>query len=619
MYGYFNKLLRVNLTTLKSEDYPLDPEKTKMFIGGAGLACRMMYDLVDQNTDPLGPENPLFFMTGPLTGTNVPTAGRTTITAKSPLTKIWGESSCGGTFAAWLRFAGYDGILVEGQAKNLVSLYIKDGSVEIKDASHLKGKNTFETKEILVKELNDENIRIMCIGPAGENLVKFASIVHPDARKSVAGRTGLGAVMGSKRLKAIVVQSTKKEIPVADPEKLKEQSKEIAKVVMENFGNQMFQSLGTAGYVDMGNAMGDLSSKYFTLGENPDAYNVSGSTMKEKILVKNTGCYRCPVRCGREIEIKEGKYKLLPNPGPEYENIGALGTNLMIGDLEAVSYLSLLCDKMGMDTISCGVTIGFALYLYEKGLLTKNETGGIELTWGNPELVEKLIHMITTRQGFGDLLAEGSRRLAEKFEVSQDEVAAVKGLEIPFHDPRAYSGMALTYAFSTRGACHNHADYYLATIGNIGPGVYPLGVESLDRFQSEGVAKSVALLEDYRALYGSLIMCVFVNPPPEHVINALNYALGTNYDMDAIKLIGERILTMKRLFNHKMGLTAKDDRLPKIILQPLEGGQDKHVPDFPLMLREYYAFRNWDPETGKPSKEKLEKLGLAEFIPYLWK
>jgi aldehyde:ferredoxin oxidoreductase len=265
MYGYFNKLLRVNLTTLKSEDYPLDPEKTKMFIGGAGLACRMMYDLVDQNTDPLGPENPLFFMTGPLTGTNVPTAGRTTITAKSPLTKIWGESSCGGTFAAWLRFAGYDGIFVEGQAKNPVYLYIKDGSAELKDASHLKGKNTSETKEILVKELNDENIRIMCIGPAGENLVKFASIVHPDARKSVAGRTGLGAVMGSKRLKAIVVQSTKKEIPVADPEKLKEQSKEIAKVVMENFSSQMFQALGTAGYVDMANAMGDLSSKYFTL------------------------------------------------------------------------------------------------------------------------------------------------------------------------------------------------------------------------------------------------------------------------------------------------------------------------------------------------------------------
>ncbi|TFG04736.1 MAG: aldehyde ferredoxin oxidoreductase [Promethearchaeota archaeon] len=619
MNGYLNKLLYVNLTDLKIESVPLDNQITRKFVGGAGLACRLMYDMVERSTDPLGPENPLFFMTGPLTGTSVPTTGRTIIAAKSPLTRIWGESACGGTFAAWLRFAGYDGIVVEGQAKNSVYLLISEGKTELKDASFLWGKDTFETQKLLEKELNDEGVRVMCIGPAGENKVKFASIVHPDrGRKAVAGRTGLGAVMGSKKLKAIVIQVGKAEIPVADPEGLKTQAKEMAKTTMENFASQMFQALGTAGYVDMANAMGDLSSKYFTVGDNADAYNLSGATMQEKILIKNTGCYRCPIRCGREVEIKEGKYQMPPSPGPEYESIGALGTNLLIGDLNAVTYLTLLCDKLGMDTISCGVTIGFAIYAFEKSLLSTAETGGLELSWGDAELVEKLLQLIATRQEFGDLLAEGARGLAEKFEISQDEVATVKGLEVPFHDPRAYHGMALTYAFSTRGACHNHADHYLATIGNIGPGVYPLGVESTDRFQSEGKAKSVAVLEDYRALYSSLIMCSFVNPPPEQVINALNCALGTNYDIPAIKRIGERILTMKRLFNLKMGLTAADDRLPKIILEPLEGGQDKHVPDLELMFQEYYAVRNWDRSTGKPSRDKLKELELEEFIPAIW-
>jgi aldehyde:ferredoxin oxidoreductase len=458
----------------------------------------------------------------------------------------------------------------------------------------------------------------MSIGPAGENLVKFANIVHADTRVAVAGRTGLGAVMGSKRLKAIAVQGTKKEIPLADPEKLKEQSTAMTKSVMENFSAQMFQVLGTAGYADMANANGDLSSKYFTLCDNPDVFNISGATMKEKILVKNSGCYRCPVRCGREVEIKEGPYQMPLSRGPEYETIGSLGANLLIGNLEAITYLGLLCDKVGIDTISAGVTIGFAIYLYEKGLLSTAETGGLELTWGNPELVENLINLITTRQGFGDILAEGSRRLAEKFEISQDEVAAVKGLEIPFHDPRAYFGMALGYATSNRGACHNQGDFYLASIGNIGPGVYPLGVEALDRFQNEGAAKSLAILQNYRALYSSLIMCVFVNPPTEQIINALNYALGTEYDMEALKQIADRLFTMKRLFNLKMGITAKDDRVPQIMLEPLPGGQDKHVPDLQLMLKEYYAFREWDPATGKPTEAKLEQLGLANFIPDVW-
>ncbi|MHA1130225.1 MAG: aldehyde ferredoxin oxidoreductase family protein [Candidatus Helarchaeota archaeon] len=618
MAGYNAKLLRVDLTNKTITDYPLDKKLLEDFIGGAGLACRILYPMVEKNTDPLSPKNPLLIMAGPLSGTNVPSAGRTSICAKSPLTRIWGESSFGGSFAAELRYAGYDGIMLEGKAQSLSYLLIQDNLVEIKDASHLKGQETFTTQDSIRQELNNDKLKIICIGPAGENLVKYASIVHPDVRTAVAGRTGMGALMGSKHLKAIAVEGTHKDIPVADIDKLKAQSTEIAKITMENFGSQMFQTLGTAGYVDMANATGDLSTKYYTQPEFPDAYNISGATMQEKILVKNTGCFRCPIRCGREIEIKEGKYEIPLNPGPEYETLASLGSNLLIGDLEAISYLGLLCDRLGMDTISSGVTMAFSLFLYEKGILSKHETGGLELKWGDPELIEKLLNMIATRQGFGDLLAEGTQRFAEKFEISQDEVAAVNGLELPFHDVRAYFGMAIAYATSPRGACHNQADMFLATIGNIGPGVYPLGVEPTDRFQSEGKAKSVAILQDYRAIYNSLIMCIFVNPPPDQIINALNYATGLTYDLAALKRTGERIINMKRLFNIKMGLTAKDDRLPRHVLEPLEGPLERNVPDLQLQLKEYYEFRAWDPATGKPSKKKLQELGLTEFIPDIW-
>jgi aldehyde:ferredoxin oxidoreductase len=614
MAGYLGKLLRVDLTNNKVEDYPLDPKLLEDFIGGAGLACRILYDLVDKDIDPLSPANPLIIMTGPLSGTGIPTAGRTEICAKSPLTKIWAETSFGGSFAAELRYAGYDGILIEGQSKNLVYLLIQDDKVEIKDASQLKGKETFATQELIREELKNDHVKVMCIGPAGEHLVKYASIVHPDLRTAVAGRTGMGALMGSKRLKAIAVQGSQKEIPVADAEKLKAQSTEIAKTTMDNFSSQMFQALGTAGYIDMANATGDLSTKYYSLPEFSEAYNISGATMQEKILLKNAGCYRCPIRCGREIEIKDGKYKTSPSKGPEYETLASLGSNLLIGDLEAISYLGLLCDRFGMDTISCGVTIAFSLHLYEKGILSKQETGNLELKWGDPDLIEKLINMIATRQGFGDILAEGTRRIAERFEISQDEVAAVNGLEIPFHDVRAYFGMAVAYATSPRGACHDQADMFLATIGNIGPGAYPWGVEATDRFQNEGKGRLAAILQDYRAIHNSLVICIFVNPPPDQLINALNYATGFTYDLDQLKRTGERIVNMKRLFNLKMGLTRKDDRLPKIVLTPLEGPLEGNVPDLDLQLSEYYAFRKWDPTTGKPSKDKLEELGLGEFI-----
>ncbi len=614
MNGYLGKLLRVNLTDSKVKDYPLDPELTKKFIGGAGLACRILYDMVDKGTDPLSPENPLMIMTGPLTGTSIPTAGRTEICAKSPLTNIWGETACGGTFAAELRYAGYDGILIEGQAPKLVYLLIKDGSAEIRDASNLKGKDTFETQKLIEKEVGEENIKVQCIGPAGENLVRFAAVVHPDpVRVSVAGRTGMGAVMGSKRLKAVAVLGTKKDIPLAEPEKLKEVAKEIAKTTMENFGSQMFQTLGTAGYVDFANATGDLSTKYYTAPDFPGAYNISGSTMKEKILVKNVGCYRCPIRCGREVEIKEGKYKLPLSPGPEYETCASLGSNLMIDNLEAMTYLGVLCDRLGMDTISGGVTMAFAMYLYEKGVIGKEETG-LELKWGDADAVIELFKKTATREGFGDILAEGTRRIGEKLEISPDEIACVNGLEIPFHDVRAYFGMAVAYATSPRGACHDQSDVFLATIGNSGPMMYPFGAEATDRFQNEGKGKTAAIIQDIRQVYNSLIMCIFVNPSPDLVINALNYATGSNHDIDSIKQTGERILNMKRLFNLKMGLTVKDETIPKIVLKPLEGGTEGNVPDLQLQLKEYYAFRKWDPTTGKPTKEKLEELGLGEFV-----
>ncbi len=602
------KLLVVDLTSGHIEDEPLNEDYARQFIGGSGLAARYLYDSLDPNLEPLHPANPLFFMTGPLTGTRAPSCGRFVVCARSPLTGLWGEANSGGFFGPEVRFAGYDGIVIKGQSPQPVYLHIADGQAALCDARHLWGKGAYETQEAIREEVGDAKTRVACIGPAGENLVKYAAIMSDKGR--AAGRTGMGTVMGSKNLKAVAVRGNG-QVPLADEERFTAVVREILSILKDDSLTEALRVTGTAGTLDYLMLLGSPPNCYFTEGEFPEAEALSGSMMAETILTGHSTCYGCPVACGREVEVKEGKYKLAKTKGPEYETVAALGTMLLIDDLPAVTYLGHLCDDYGLDTISTGSTIAFAHYLFESGVIGPAETGGLALRWGDPDTVAELIGMIAQREGFGDALAEGSRRLGQRY--GAEELAVqVNGLETGMHDPRAFSAMALVYATSPIGASHNQSDMYWVESGR---SMEELGIPFTNRLEDAGKGSLVARHQDWRSFCNALIVCYFSNAPAQSYIDLLAAATGWEVTADDVLLVGERIWNLKRAYNNRLGLTRADDTLPKLLLQPLpEGGSQGHVPDLGLMLKEYYQARGWDWETGKPRWEKLEELGLGQAI-----
>lgn len=606
------RILRVNLTTGDIQAEPLNAEYARQFVGGSGLACRYLYDLIDAGTDPLGPENPLVFMTGPLVGTAAPACGRFVVCARSPLTGIWGEANAGGWWGPALRFAGYDGIIVTGQSDQPVYLHVHgaapDGAVELRDAGHLWGLDFYTAHDALKAELDDRRARVAAIGPAGENQVRMAAVFNDNAR--TAGRTGMGAVMGSKRLKAIAV-SGRGRVPLADSDAFREAAKAATAVVREDFASVMFRDLGTAGWMDPGSQLyGDVPNKYFTQGSFEGAFNLSGSTMTETILTKNSTCYGCPIGCGRVIEIAQGPYAIAETDGPEYETLCSFGTLLLVDDLGAVAALNRRCNELGVDTISAGVSIAFAYHLFDAGVLTEGDTGGVALCWGDPAGAFHLLELLARREeGLGALLAQGVRAMGAHYGRSE-EAAHVKGLEIPMHEPRAFGGMALTYATSPRGACHVQGDLYQVDIGMAVP---ELGLEEGDRFATEGKALMVARTQDWRALYNALVMCQFCNPPVGLTVDLINATTGWGIGVDNLLPMGERIFQLKRMLNCRLGVTAADDQLPALVLQPLEdGGTEGYVPRMEEMLRDYYRVRGWDPVTGRPTRARLATLGLAD-------
>jgi len=610
MNGYMGKLLVVDLTSGRIEDQPLNEDYVRQFIGGSGLAARYLYDSLDPDTSPLHPASPLFLITGPLTGTRAPLCGRHVVCARSPLTDIWCESHAGGFVGAELRFAGYDGIIIRGKSPKPVYLWVHDGgsvgdlrpTAELRDAGHLWGKDTFETQDIIKQELGDPRIRVACIGPAGENQVLLANIMHDHAR--AAGRGGLGAVMGSKNLKAVAVRGHGR-IPVADEERLKGLAREVIQILKDDFLSDMLHATGTACAMDQLNYLGSLPSRYYTQGTfNTETLN--GGYMAETILTGTSACYGCVIGCGRKVAVNA-----LEIDGPEYETICALGPILLIDDLAAISWLGHLCDAYGMDTVSAGSTIGFAHYLFQEGVIGPQDTDGLTLRWGDPDTVARLLEQMAHREGFGALLGEGSRRLGQRFGVEELAVQ-VKGLEVAFHDPRALSSMALVYSTSPIGASHNHSDMYWVEVGR---SVEELGIPLTDRLEDAGKGPLVARHQNWRSVTNALIVCIFNNAPAQYHADLLNAATGRHETLDSLLHIGERIWNLKRAYNNRLGLTRADDRLPKLFLQPLpEGGTQGHVPNLELMLREYYQARDWDWETGKPSREKLEELGLGQAI-----
>ncbi len=606
MNGYAGKILRVDLTTGELRDEPLNEEYARDYVGGSGLGIRYLWDLVGPDTEPLGPDNPLLFLTGPLTGTGGPAVGRFAVCARSPRTGLWGESNCGGFWGPELRFAGYDGLLITGRARKPVYLWIHDGGAELKDAGHLWGQtDTYATQAAIRDELGQSRVQVTAIGPAGERVIPLANIIT--GRGRAAGRTGMGAVMGAKNLKAVAVRGTGK-LPLANPERYRELCSRVNRELKEHLRSVGMRLGGTSSGAEYFEVLGSLTARCFTQGQFPAVGQISGAEIAETILTGTSACHGCVIACGRRVTITEGPYAGPEIDGPEYETIIGFGPQLLIDDLPAVAHLGHLCDRYGLDTISTSGTIAFAFYLFDQGIIGSQDTGGLELAWGDAEVAARLIELLVREEGFGALLAQGSLALGRAFGVEELAVQ-VNGQEIGYHDPRAFSSMALVFVTSPRGACHNQSDYYMVEFGQTDD---ELGIPLLDNHQEEGKAMHVAVHQDWRSVCNSLVLCIFASVPVSDAVSLLNAATGRDWDIAEALQVGRRIWTLKRAFNCRLGLTRSSERLPKLLLQPLaEGPTEGYVPNLEVMLREYYAVRGWDPETGAPTRDTLEKLGLG--------
>jgi len=600
--GYMGKFLRVNLTDGTIKEEKISDEVLKMFIGGRGLGVKILYDELKPGVDPLSPENKIVILTGPLTGTAAPSSGRWCSVTKSPLTGTIHDSHSGGYFGPELKFAGFDGVIIEGASEKPVYIWIHDGEAELRDASHLWGKDTHDTTDMICKELGDEKIKVACIGPAGENLVKIAGIINDKHR--AAGRGGHGAVLGSKKLKAIAVRGTQR-VPITSEEAFREAVRRALDKIKESaVTSQSLPAYGTAVLVNIINEQGLFPTRNFQTGVFPTASRISGETMAETILVKKKPCWGCPIACGRVTKVPPWSPYSGEGEGPEYETIWAFGAQCGVDNLEAIAKANYLCNELGLDTISMGHVIGTAMELYEKGYIKPEQTRGVDLKFGNVEAIVELTWRTAYRSGLGNDLAEGSRRLAEKYgapELSMD----VKGQELPAYDPRGAQGHGLGYATSNRGGCHLRAYMIAAEI---------LGIpEKLDPLTTEGKAKWVITFQDLFATCDSLVLCKFVTFAfgAEEFADMLSAATGWNLTADDVMKIGERIYNLERAFNIREGFKGRDeDTLPKRLLEePMPEGPVKgYVVKLNEMLDEYYNLRGW--KDGVPTKDKLKELGL---------
>ncbi len=613
MKGYKGDVLEINLTTGVVGKSAVEREVLRDFIGGGGVAAKLFLDRVPPDADPLSGGNVLYLMDGPLTGMRLPGAARFTACFKSPLTGIWGEANCGGNFGVEMRFAGYDGIAIEGASEKPVYILIEDESVEIKDASDIWGRDTYEVTDILKKRHRDgREAKVLTIGQAGEKLACYAAIIND--KGSVLGRTGGGAVMGSKKLKAVVVRGTGTVEP-ADTEGFEKIRGEVMEKVKKSSGTKSLRSYGTAGGMVAGTKSGDVPYRNWALGGDlAIARSISGQTMAEKYLVRAGACHGCPVACKRVVSVKEGPYRTGEGPGPEYETLASFGSMLMIDDLAGLIKINESCNRYGLDTISCGCTIAFAMDCFENGIITADDTGGIDLTWGNAAAVLEMVERIGRREGFGDVLAEGVKVAAERIGGNAADYAIEsKGLEAPMHDPRAGHGLGLAYATSVRGACHNQ--HLVLAVEADGTRYPEIGLPGpYEAKTSEGKARMTMLCENLGMVINSANICQFVMGSLSlgDLVEMLRTATGFDYSLEELMECGERVWLLKRGLCNLLGVKAADDRLPRRLLTALsEGGAAGSVPDMELMLGEYYRLRPLDPE-GRPGKEKLRSIGLSD-------
>lgn len=600
--AYYEKIARINLTTGDISVEPLDMELAHKFIGGRGLGTKMLYDAGVATVDPLSPENQLIYITGPMTGAAAPSTGRYMVVTKSPLTGMIACSNSGGIWGAKLKYAGWDAIIVEGEAPEWAYIVIDDDKIEIRDASDLVGMKS-ELIDDTLKERHGQDFSVLNIGPAGEKKVLLAAIMNDKDR--AAGRSGVGAVMGSKKLKAIVVRATRKNLDnIADIDALKEATKHAMEVIRENpVTGSGLRRLGTAVLVNIVNNIGAFPTNNWQGSYAEYGDDISGETLADTYLVKAGACYRCPIACARVIKVGD---KVVG--GPEYEPLWAYGGNCGNNDLNTIDICNMLCNEYGLDAISTPCTIAAAMELYQRGYITEEECDGYPLEWGNTEsLIEWTKRMGDPESELAWLMSSGSARLCEHY--GHPEISmSVKKQEMPAYDARAIQGIGITYATSNRGGCHVRG--YM-----ISPEVLGLP-EQLDRTVTTDKAAWAKTFQDLTAVIDSMGHCLFTSfamGAPEYA-DLLNAATGTTWTVEEVLNIGDRIYNIERMFNKAAGMKPEDDRLPKRLLEePVsDGPSEGMVSQLPLTLPQYYEARGW--VNAFPTDETLKKLGLDECV-----
>ena len=634
-FGYMGKILFVNLSTKEINEETPDEKLYRDFIGGYGVGASIVFSRQKAGVDPLGPQNMLGFMTGPLTGTDYPFGGRYTVfVGKSPLTGGWGDANSGGDFGPYLKFSGYDGVIFTGASDKPVYLYIKDGKAELKDAVHLWGKDTVETEDILKKELGKE-VKVACIGPSGEKLSLISSVINNKGR--AAARSGVGAVMGSKKLKAVAVFGTAR-VPVADGEKLKKMRKELVAKLKDYDTANLFINYGSSG----------ITAQFAQFGESP-VKNWGGVGTRDfpnpelisddnviKLQERKYGCYRCPISCGGHMKAGTGQYQYRAGAHkPEYETLGAFGTTCLNVNLESIIMANEICNRYGLDTISTGATIAFAMECYENGIITKEDTDGLDLTWGNHEAIVVLTEKMAKKEGFGDVLADGVKVAAEKINRGAEKYAIhIHGQEPPMHDPRNTPSFATVYQSDATPGRHLQGSCAHFEMGALEDFEFPhfgIKIPPVDRGTFKhtytGKGKWETLFRGHSHLGNTAGACLIADlgpgmiTPVDTIPKFLSVITGWEFTPEEMLRIGDRISTIRQAINVREGLTPGDFVMPGRTIgdPPLKEGPIANITiDVDTLVAEYYKAMDWDLETGKPSKKKLLELGLEDVAREFW-
>ena len=618
--GYTGKILIVNLSSNEVNEEQVSEELYRDFIGGVGLGARLLYQRQPGKADPLGQENILGFMPGLLSGTAVPSSSRLTVVSKSPLTGSWGDASIGGHVASELKRSGYDGILFEGVSPYPVYLLINKGKVELRDASHLWGRDTIETNEILRKEIGEHRLRVVCIGPAGEAQSLISAIIGEHGR--AAARSGLGAVMGSKCLKAIAVIG-KNEVSVADKASLNELKKQFVDSIKGTEGKiissfiSTLKTMGTSGSTEVFIVAGATPIKNWSLiglealTEAMPSYEPYESRI-DRYVARRTSCAGCPIGCGATLNLTD--IGMGESKRPEYETVAGFGPLCLNNDLDTIFKANDLCNRAGIDTISAANALAFAIDCYEHGIITRQDTNGIEMAWGNGAAILAMLDKLVKREGFGDVLADGEKRAVERIGDAAKECAVhVNGQELGFHEPRQLPSRGTGYICDPTPGRHTTFLAGRAIEGGLQPGPYAEFFEPKVELRDYGskslIYGNCAKYEQVLASAGICKFVIFATDFP--LLESINAVTGWDLNLEEIQMTGERIQNMRQLFNIREGIDPKQFRLPQRVSQPATMGPYKDAPqDFELLRRQYYAAMGWDKETGHPIKSRLKELGL---------